>query len=263
VFSVKADHLHAAGGLVRCGSCKHVYRAVDYLYEEIGSARDAAAALQASREQKGRTDVDTGDAGVPAREIAAGAGLPDSIAGTADERPYAVASPMPRDLPGSWQRRPIAWHDVVSGAGIGLLILLLGIQWAYYNRNMLANYALWRPTLERFCTVLPCDLPLQADLAQIELLERDVRRHPRADEALLINATLANHASHTQPYPVFSVSFSDLAGKPVAMRHFRPAEYLGDDTAISAGMAPGARVHAVLEIEDPGTEAVSFQLDFL
>jgi predicted Zn finger-like uncharacterized protein len=264
VFTVKADHLHAAGGLVRCGSCNHVYSAMNYLFEEVGVARDAAAAHQASRELAKATDADTEDGSLLVWEMAADdIGAPDPVVTRADERPYAAASPIARPMPGGWQQQSIAWRDVVSGAGIGLLILLLGAQWLYFNRNALANDARWRPIMERFCAFLPCDLPLQADLAQIELLERDVRKHPRADAALLINATLANHASHVQPYPVFSVSFANLSGKPVALRHFRPAEYLGDNTVISAGMAPGSRVHAVLEITDPGTEAVSFQLDFL
>jgi predicted Zn finger-like uncharacterized protein len=262
VFAVKADHLHAAGGKVRCGSCNHVYSAVNYLFEEIGVARDAAAAHRASRELDAVVDVGTAEGGQPLWQMAAAAGSPGYAAPADDQGPASV-SVNSRPLPGGWERRPIAWHDVVSGIGIGLLVLLLGIQWLYYNRNMLANDVRLRPTLERFCAYLPCDLPLQTDLAQIELVERDVRRHPQADAALLINATLVNHASHVQPYPVFSISFSNLAGKPVALRHFRPAEYLGDNTTISAGMAPGARVNAVLEIEDPGTEAVSFQLDFL
>lgn len=255
VFTVKAEHLHAAGGLVRCGSCNHVYSAVNFLFEETGDARDAAAA---HREQESAADA----AVVEAEPLAAFAGSPGPATMTAEPVPAAVSATA-RPLRGSWQQRPITWHDVVSGVGIGLLILLLGIQWLYYNPNILANDPRWRPVIDRVCAFLPCELPLQADLAKIELVERDVRRHPQADAALLINATLVNHASHAQPYPLFSVSFSNLAGKPVALRHFRPAEYLGDAATVSAGMAPGARVHAVLEIEDPGTEAISFQLDFL
>ncbi len=262
VFTVKADHLHAAGGLVRCGSCNHVYSAVDYLFEEIADARAAATAHQVPAGQVEAVDPATAVNELPAQEVVADAGSPDPAPKTADES-LAAASATGWSSSTGWHQRPIAWRDVVSGAGIGLLVLLLGIQWLYFNRNELASDARWRPTMERFCAFLPCDLQLETNLAQIELLERDVRKHPRADAALLINATLANYAGYVQPYPVFSVSFSNLAGKPVAMRYFRPAEYLGGNTTISAGMASGARVHAVLEIADPGAEAVSFQLDFL
>ena len=255
VFTVKADHLHAAGGRVRCGHCNHVYSAVNYLFEEISVARDAAAEYQASREQTAVADAGLTEGEPLARAMAAGSALP--------EPDHSTVSAANRALPGGWQHRPVDWRDVAGGAGIGLLLLLLGVQWLYFNRADLAKDADWRPTMEHFCAVLQCDLPLRADVAQIELLERDVRKHPRADDALLINASLVNHAGYTQPYPVFSVSFSNLAGQPVAMRYFRPAEYLWDSAVVAAGMAPGVQVKAVLEIEDPGKEAVSFQLDFL
>jgi len=261
VFTVRADHLHAAGGLVRCGKCNHLYSAVNYLFEEIDVARAAASEYQASREQAPNAAATEGE--ILARQMAAGAGSPGAGAATAAEHSRSAVSVAGWSLPGGWQQRLIAWHDVISGAGIGLLIMLLGIQWLYFNRTELANDTGWRPTMERFCDFLHCDLPLRVDLAQLELQERDVRKHPRADNALLINATLINHAGHTQPFPVFSLSFSDLKGKPVAGRHFRAAEYLGDTTGIRAGMAPGSRAHAVLEIEDPGKDAISFQIDFL
>ncbi len=253
VFTVRADHLQAAGGRVRCGNCRQVYSAVDFLFEEIDVVRAAAREYRTSRLAATHRDSATQAVPEPAAE---------------GSQPAATAVPEPADhllalsLPGGWQQRTIAWRDVVSGAGIGLLILLLGIQWLYFNRNALAVDTRWRPTMERFCAFLQCNLPMRVDLARIELEDRDVRKHPRADQALLVNATLVNHATHTQPYPLISISFSDLSGKPVAMRYFRPAEYLVEPVAIPAGLAPGARVQALLEIEDPGRDAVSFQIDF-
>ena len=96
-----------------------------------------------------------------------------------------------------------------------------------------------------------------------QLLNRDVRRHPKVRDALLVNATMVNRAGFTQSYPVLSIRFSDLSGKPVAERRFLPAEYLGESLNLSEGMVPASPVNVVLEIEDPGEEAVSFQFDFL
>ena len=263
VFTVKAEQLHAAGGLVRCGNCNHLYSAVNYLFEEIDVARDAAAEYQVSREQTEAADSGTSEEERLARQMEVGASSPGPAVAMAREQDRSAVSATSRSLPGGWQQRTIAWHDVISGSGIGLLILLLGIQWLYFNRTELANDTGWRPTMERFCDFLHCDLPFRVDLERLELLERDVRKHPRADDALLINATLVNHAGHIQPFPVVTLIFSDLSGKPVAGRHFRPAEYLGDTTAITTGMVPGSRGYAVLEIEDPGKDAISFQIDFL
>jgi predicted Zn finger-like uncharacterized protein len=250
VFRITAGHLHAASGLVRCGHCQHLYSAVQFVFDEIPAARAAVAEHRVS-----------------AREADPVPELRDEeafLSVVPDRGAAAVAVPSMRPLPvADWRQPQMLWRDVLSGCGIGLLMLLLGIQWLYFNRAELAGDSAWRPTMERFCSFLHCDLPLRADVDKIELLDRDVRKHPGAEDALLINATLINHARYVQPYPLFSVRFANLAGKPVAVRHFRPEEYLGNTAALHAGMIPGTPVHAVLEIADPGEDAVSFQLDFL
>jgi predicted Zn finger-like uncharacterized protein len=253
VFSIRAEHLHAASGLVRCGECRQVFSAVDHLYDGLMEARFALFKL-AEAEQ-----VQAGDEAVVAGTppVDESSGEPAVLAVNPEPR---VAGALPRS---SWSRQPVSMRDVASGAGIGLLVLLLAGQWAYFNRADLAMRPSWRPVVERICSVAACELPLPSDIDQVALLDRDVRRHPEIRDALLVNATLVNRAEFTQSYPVLSIRFSDLAGKPIAERRFRPTEYLGEDLNYDDGMAPAAPVHVVLEIEDPGEEAVSFQFDFL
>ena len=62
---------------------------------------------------------------------------------------------------------------------------------------------------------------------------------------------------------LFEVSFTDKSGGLVAMRRFSSAEYLGEDINSGAGLSPESPVQVVLEVIDPGTEAVSFQFGFL
>jgi len=140
--------------------------------------------------------------------------------------------------------------------------LLLG-QYAYVERYRLAQFAEWRPALETLCASLGCDLPLRRDLARMEIIEREVRDHPRVDDALLVSATFVNRAAFVQAYPTFQVSFSDVSGAAVSMRRFRPAEYLQPSRDLAQGMQPGEQAHVTLELLDPGDRAVSFQFDFL
>jgi predicted Zn finger-like uncharacterized protein len=253
VFSLRAEHLHAASGLVRCGECRQVFSAVDHLYDGLVEARFALFKLTEA-EQMAAGDEAVVAGNPPVDDSSTATNIPalnpePAIAGTAHG--------------GSWSRQPLSMKDVASGAGIGLLVLLLAGQWAYFNRADLAMKPSWRPVVERICSLAACELPLPSDIGQVALLDRDVRRHPEVRDALLVNATLVNRAAFTQSYPVLSIRFSDLAGKPIAERRFRPAEYLGEDLNHDEGMAPEAPVHVVLEIEDPGEEAVSFQFDFL
>ena len=141
--------------------------------------------------------------------------------------------------------------------------MLLGVQWVFFNRAELAGDPGWRPHLERVCKLVHCDLPLRVDLSKLEIINRDVRQHPTAEQALLINAAFRNNAGFTQPYPVFEISFTDPSGSPVAMRRFSPAEYLAGDTAFRDGLASDVPVNVVLEVLDPGDLAVSFQIGFL
>jgi predicted Zn finger-like uncharacterized protein len=252
IFRITAETVSAAAGQVRCGQCDRVFNAVDCLYDDPVAARHAAL-------------------------LHTGQGLP--ITGETQPQPQPQPQPqvafeaMPdvaetgqihRPLPAAgWTGQSFTSKDLLSGLAIGLLVLLLGMQWVYFNRGTLAADAGMRPALERFCSVLHCNLPLRTDLAKLEIIDRDVRKHPQEDAALLINASIANRADFTQPYPVFEISFSDTTGKSVAMRRFLPAEYLeaGSDTV--AGMTPDVPVQIVLEIQDPGDQAVSFQFGFL
>jgi predicted Zn finger-like uncharacterized protein len=256
VFEIKAEHLLAASGRVRCGECGQVFRAFDYVYEDLATVQAALAeyhALQADQHMNERQD----GSGTAAGDVESddGYGVPDDNS--------AADILMHPEYSGAWSGVSVFGRNVAQGAMIGALLLLLGVQWLYFNRAGLAAQNDWRPGLESLCSLLRCELPLQVDLSRIELVNRDVRKHPRVAGALLINATLVNRADFSQPYPVLEVTFSNSSGTPVAARRFDPAEYLGEQADIKAGMPGDTPLQVVLEIEDPGEDAVSFQFEFL
>jgi len=258
VFKVGADHLGKAGGLARCGECRQIYSVIDYLYEDLTTARMALAEAEAvtSIGEDVAPDADAGEGALaePDVEAAAEAGR-DSVA--ADEQ---LVRPT---YTGSREQPSTPMKHIASGAGIGLMLLLLALQWAYFNRDVLAENASWRPALEQFCELLRCELPLRTDLARVQMIQRDVRKHPSVEDALLINAAFENRADFVQPYPVLEVSFTDRSGVPVAMRRFRPAEYLAEGTDLAAGMAVNEPLQVMLEVRDPGESATSYQFGFL
>ena len=234
-----------------------MYRAVDYLFEDLPSTREAQDLRRQSR-------VDQAEAREPVFEDQAETGPQEPV--FEDQATSSGDDPVPRPLPvhtGGWAHRALTVKDAFSGAAIVFLVLLLAGQGVFFYRAELAREENWRPYLVAFCQYLHCSLPQQVDLSQLELLNRDVRQHPRVKEALLVNATLSNQADFTQPYPVLEVSFSDLGGNPVALRRFRPKEYVNDAFSIERGMPPGEPLPIVLEIQDPGESAVSYQFGFL
>ena len=251
IFQITSEHIDKAGGQTRCSECRQVYRAADYLFDDLATVHKAIEGRQATggdqpREVMGRY----APLNIPARE-------------TPGWEATTEARPKGRLHSESWHKRTVSMGDIGSGILIGLLVLLLGLQWVYFKRGLLAADAGLRPAMERFCAVLHCGLPMRVDLDQISILERDVRKHPAVEDALLINVTIENRADFIQPYPLLEVRFTDKAGNAVAMRRFAPAEYLGKGIDPESGMSPQSTAQVLLEVMDPGTEAVSFQFGFL
>ncbi len=253
LYQVTASHLSKAGGQTCCGECRQVYPAVDYLYDELAVAREALETQRSSGVKRGVKRKKT----VIAAPAAASSKTATAV------KSAAIPTHPARPLPDSWQQRPVSLADIGSGAGIGFLLLLLGLQWVYFNRAALAADERWRPMLERGCEVVHCDLPFRVDVSRIDIINRDVRKHPTVKDVLLVNVSFRNRAEFIQPYPLLEVNFTNKSGDSVAMRRFSPSEYLGPDVDEVAGMAAESQVQAVLEVVDPGDEVVSFQFVFL
>lgn len=145
---------------------------------------------------------------------------------------------------------------------IVLLLLLLGTQIAWAERNALIANPVTGGWLRNVCATLRCELPLVQDVHQLRLLARDVQAHPSVDGALMISATMRNDAAFDQPYPVVVITLSDVGGKRLAMRRLRPTEYLGDGTELRRGLPAGSSTALLLEVKDPGQQAVAFDFSF-
>lgn len=149
---------------------------------------------------------------------------------------------------------------------IFVLIIILAGQAIYLKRESLAQYPQIVPILELECKliglVMPCEIPARRDTSKIELVERNIVSHPSAENALLITSTIKNTADYVQPFPKMVLTFSDINQKVVARRVFSPEEYLAKDVNLEQGMQINEPIKIILEIVDPGEEAVNFQFDF-
>jgi hypothetical protein len=150
------------------------------------------------------------------------------------------------------------------GLAIFLLLLAGAGQAAWFNRDaLLSRYPQLLPWARQVCEYFQCELIRFRDVSAIKLLNRDVRDHPRYDNALLVNATIVNQAGLIQPFPVVQLALFDTDGKLIGERKFQPAEYLDKSMDIGGGMLPGKPVHIVLEVTGPTQGAVSFEFRFL
>jgi hypothetical protein len=156
------------------------------------------------------------------------------------------------------------WSTLLWSVAILLLIASLISEYAWFNRDQLLNQRQLQPYIADLCEHLPCDGYISLrDPESIEMLNRNVYTHPNEKNALMITATMINHASYSQALPDVKIDFSSTRGEVVASRRFKPAEYLPPDDDNSRLMQPDLPVSFSLEIVDPGKDAITYEFMFL
>jgi len=96
---------------------------------------------------------------------------------------------------------------------------------------------------------------------KIQMLNYNVFAHPNESGTLLISATLQNIAKFKQPYPVIELRLSDSKSKVIALRRFRPDEYLQSQKK-NQMLSKNQQTKINLKIKDPGSKATRFQFKF-
>ena len=290
LFRIRAAHLKAADGWVRCGYCAETFYALDRLHDAplktpgperppgkaapglpASGAEPAADAEQAARQQEPSTPEDTGQEqpAVPERQIhgqdKVTAGPQDAADDTAAEvaEGRAATDELPPVLAGDDDGTARSYSRFIwSGLIVALLLFALA-QLAWFNRDwLLREYPQLTPWAEKFCERLQCDLIRFRDVSAIGLVSRDVRSHPRYRNAVLVSATLVNHAGYAQPYPGIELVIYDTSGQVISRGRFSADEYLEPGSSPAAGMPPGVPVHLDLELAGTLPQAAGFEFRF-
>lgn len=251
VYALTPETLALGRGSVRCSHCSAVFDALRTLTDALPSRVTRLDAHAAAAELP-HVDMPVMRPVIEAETVSSG----DLFAAQPPPSP-----PMPE-----FTRTRTTLHDSPKWPwriGIALLIPLLIAQVGYAERFELLRNGFARPWLQQACASLGCTLPLPHDADGLVLLSRDVRPHPSVANALIISATLRNNADHTQAFPTVEITLTDLNDHRIAMRRFRPQEYVGDPHTLRAGLASGASTALAFEVADPGKSAVAYEFRFL
>lgn len=145
------------------------------------------------------------------------------------------------------------------------MVLFVGISvqaaW-HYRHPLLDRFPTAVPYAEQACTIVGCELKHEQALEPIQLVSRDVRTHPRYENALLVNASMVNSSAETISFPTVQLGLFDPTGTAIGIRQFSPTEYLDKSIEIDSGIPPGRSVHVVLELANTGDVATSFEFSF-
>jgi len=241
--AVNASLLARAGGKYRCGKCNKVCSALDALFDEWpeGSAQPPppgdlpvlGLTIDLEQARKSRQEPDE-------------AALTGELNTELDQGGNT----------GGWLTR-FAW--IALAVVISLTII---VQYVAFQEKSLSDLPLLNSTLVRIGVLEPPVKTVFRDLDQVHLVSRELKSHPFKADTLQLTATIVNRARQMQPYPELDVILLDSEGETVSQVRFSPADYLADGTSTDSGMTPEAYLPLVLELRDPGNQAVGFELNF-
>lgn len=287
-FRVTTEQLKAARGSVRCGRCFGTFNALEHLVDEAPQTRAQPPALTpAAAKKPAPAAVKTAQPENTPHQTSSSAPPPVS---PAPESPPAVApvatqpapvtapaapTPPPPAREAQVERSQLLVDEIQSGPSkparsrfwlwallsVTLTLLFIG-QYAWFNLASLAQQPQLRPALQAMCGVIKCEVPLIKAPYMITLVERDIRNHPEQQGVLQVKARIINKAPYPQSYPLMELSLHDITGQVIAARRFTPSEYLASNIDQKPGMAPQQVVDILLELDDPGKEAVGFEFEF-
>lgn len=140
------------------------------------------------------------------------------------------------------QKEPIESSNRWLKVALGILALLLIAQALYNNRSYFSNEPKHQPD-------------------KIQMLNHNVFSHPNEPDVLLISASMQNNAKVAQPYPILEIKLTNSKSQTVALRRFKPSEYL-ESYEDSKLLAPKQPTSLKLKIKDPGNNATRFQFNF-
>jgi hypothetical protein len=123
------------------------------------------------------------------------------------------------------------------------LLLLLISQFLYTNKNWFTHQ-------------------LKRSPEQVKMIRRNIISHPNDNGVLLISASIENKAKHAQPYPYIEVTLFDNEENTIALRRFKPMEYLqnySEDEIFPINKETTLK----LKIVDPGKKATRFNFRFM
>ena len=243
VHPVNAAILAQDGGRYRCGKCNKVSNAFESLFDEWPEPGGKPAkrgelpvlGLEIDLDKAKRSRLNPEDA---------------ELAGD------AVETPRGKSRVGRFFLRS-AW--LLAGLVIGAVIIIKGSEF-------LGQPVLKPQEVEAAKVALGLQKPpareVFRDLEMIHLVSRKLAANPDRPGYLDLEATIVNRASKSQPYPELEVILFDAAGSRLAVHEFEPADYLSRNSPGGASMSPHAYLPLHLELEDPGEQAVGFELIF-
>ena len=144
-----------------------------------------------------------------------------------------------------------------------LLIILTGQTIYFYRAELAALIPAAKPYLEQYCKLLQCSISLPRHPQSLNIESSDMQSNPQHPNVITLNATVRNHASYPQAFPLFELTFIDNQNQPLASRIFKPDAYLGKNADLAPNVSPGDEFNVKLHLDTGDLNAAGYRLSLL
>jgi len=234
VYRVNADVLSHSRGLVQCGGCNRSFSSLSFLFDEWPSGKAKGPA--------------TGADAVPPL-LAKPSRKPEPQDDAIAESHAALKSAS--------QRSHKVWATVTA---MLVILTVANASWAF--RDQIKQHTPLGSLFEQANDPQIELGGLLRDPQQIQLVSRDMHTHPTRSGILVLSLTFVNLAQEVQVYPEMEITLLDATNQQVAKRLFQPADYLRSGSDTSLGLDTDVYLPVLLELGDPGEQAVGFEIQF-
>lgn len=180
----------------------------------------------------------------------------DVAASPESTEPSAAAQPLPSFIKRAMEKA--YWHQtsvrLTLYALIAVLLLVLGAQWFYRNKDDLAaNHANLRPVLHGVCVVLRCQVNLPRKLSEVVIDSSSFVR--RESNRFAFQLMLRNRAEVEVAMPTLELTLTDIENEVIARRIIPPADWPDQPTSLAAQAEWPLQLELLLDV--PPTQIVT------
>ena len=147
---------------------------------------------------------------------------------------------------------------------LAILVLIGGLvsQVVWFQFDRLSAIPQLRPFYVQGCEMFGCELKPLVDVQSIQSRKLVVKTNAENRSQLIVDAVIINRAAFEQPFPAIALTFSNLNNDVVAQSVFTPDEYLAGDGQDLEAMPTDTPVRILINIRDPGKDAVNYNIAF-
>ena len=144
--------------------------------------------------------------------------------------------------------------------GIGVLLLLLGVQVLHQSREKLATIPAFNNVVGPMYRAIGKPLSPAWDITgwRFEVTKGST---DEGDQNLTIYSRIGNKSDKPLPYPLVAISLTDRFEETVGSRILDPVDYLPNDLDPRKLVQPGNTFNAVITIQSPAKTATGFKLN--